>query len=305
MDAPNDDKLAGVMTFVKVVEAGSFALAAERLNVTRSAVGKAIARLERRLGARLLQRSTRSQALTDEGQSYYERCLRALAELEAAEADLDAGRQEPRGRLRVSVPIAMGHFCVAPVLFELARKHPHLRIDISFGDRYVDLIEEGFDLAVRIGELADTSTLAARRLGMQHVSFGASAAYLAQHGTPASLDDLDGHAGIGLSYAGTLVEWHGATGDGRQRAVPMRTQISMDDIQAVAGAAIDGLGIAWLPCWLLGRYVQSGHLVRVLPEHRIASLPVHVVWPKVQHLRSKTRVAIDAMAAQIPAMLAE
>ncbi|KND56995.1 Transcriptional regulator, LysR family [Candidatus Burkholderia verschuerenii] len=271
MDMLKEDKLSGVATFIKVVEAGSFALAAERLDLTRSAVGKSIARLETRLGVRLLHRTTRSQALTDEGQGYYERCLRALAELEAAEADLEAGRLEPRGRLRVSVPLALGHFCVPPVLFDLARRHPQLQIDISFGDRRVDLIEEGFDLAVRIGALPDSPTLVARRLGMQHVSFGASPAYLEEHGTPRTLDDLEAHRGIGLSVAGTVVSWDVTEPDGRPRRVPLRPQLSMDDIQAVAGAVIDGHGIAWLPCWLLARYVRSGHLVAVLPAHRIAS----------------------------------
>ncbi len=238
IDDSKDDKLADIATFIKVVEAGSFALAAQRLDLTRSAVGKSVARLEARLGLRLLHRTTRAQTLTDEGQGYYERCLRALAELEAAEADLDAGRHEPRGRLRVSVPIALGHYCVAPVLFELARRHPHLQIDISFGDRFVDLIDEGFDLAVRIGELDDTPTLAACRLGTQHLSFGAAPAYLARYGAPANIDDLAAHAGIGLSRAGSVMAWDVVAKDGQQ--LLMHSRLSMDDIQAGAGAAIDG-----------------------------------------------------------------
>src|ERR1700752_2088585 len=126
------DILDGVTTFVRVVETGSFALAAERMDVTRSAVGKVITRLETRLGVRLLNRTTRSQTLTEAGQAYYDRCVRALGELEAAEADLESERTDPQGRLRVSVPIAFGHQCVAPVLFELARQHAQLQIDMSF-----------------------------------------------------------------------------------------------------------------------------------------------------------------------------
>ncbi|MGM3275215.1 LysR family transcriptional regulator [Ralstonia sp. 24A2] len=292
------DKLDGVATFVQVVEAGGFALAAERLGLTRSAVGKAIARLEARLGVRLLHRNTRHQVLTTEGQGYYERCVRALAELDAAEADLDNGRVEPSGRLRVSVPEAFGHLCVAPILLGLTRRYPQLHIDLSFSDRYVDLIEEGFDLAVRIGTLHDSGTLAARYLGTQHVSIGASPAYLQQHGIPGSLEALDGHIGIARSHAGGPAPW-----DVQAAGVGVRAQISMDDVQAIAAAAIDGYGLAWLPSWLLARHVQSGALVPVLESYRVSSQEIHAVWPQVRHLRCKTRVAIDALVAHIPATM--
>jgi len=298
-----NDRLDGVTTFVQVVEAGSFALAAERLKLTRSAVGKAITRLETRLGVRLLHRSTRSQTLTTEGQAYYERCVRALAELDVAEAALDNGRVEPSGRLRVSVPEAFGHLCVAPVLLRLARQYPQMQIDLSFSDRFADLIEEGFDLAIRIGELHDSSTLAARRLGTQHVSIGASPAYLATHGMPTSIDELDGHIGIAYSRTGIVVPWNTKAADGRAQRICIRSQISMDDVQAIAAAAIDGFGLAWLPSWLLARYVKSGELISVLDYYRVSSQEIYAVWPKVRHLRCKTRVAIDTLIADIPAMI--
>ncbi|WP_321950723.1 LysR family transcriptional regulator [Paraburkholderia bannensis] len=304
------DNLDGVATFVQVVEAGSFALAAERMNLTRSAVGKAIARLETRLGARLIHRSTRSQSLTAEGQAYYEGCVRALAELDNAQAALDHSGIEPTGRLRVSVPEAFGHLCVAPVLLDLARQYPKLQIDLSFTDRMTDLVEEGIDLAVRIGELRDSTTLVATRLGTQHVVIGASPAYLAQNGTPANLDDLASHVGIAYSSGGNVAPWWGAQGpmgtDGVVKpAPPLRSQISMDDIQAIAAAAIDGYGLAWLPCWLLTRFARSGALVPVLDSYRVRSQEIYAVWPKERHLRAKTRVAIDALKARIPAMIGE
>src|SRR5882724_11319726 len=149
------ERLSGIAAFVQAVEAGSFAQAAERMQMTRSAVGKSIARLEERLGVRLFHRTTRRQSLTHDGQAYYERCVRVLAELEA-------GRREPSGRLRVSAPVIFGRRCVSPVLLSLARKYPGLAVDVSFSDRVVDLIEEGFDLAVRIGTLPDSGSLAAR-----------------------------------------------------------------------------------------------------------------------------------------------
>lgn len=145
--------------FVPVAEAGSFTLAAERMHLARSAIGKVIAKLGARLGTRLLHRATRTQTLTEAGRAYYDRCVRALAELEAAEAELESGHGEPRGRLRVSVPLAFGHHCVAPILFRLASQHLELQIDISYTDRTtVDLVEQHTHLAVRIGELRDGFT---------------------------------------------------------------------------------------------------------------------------------------------------
>ena len=153
----------GVELFLQIVESGNLTEAAERLNLTRSAVGKGLARLEARLGTCLLQRSTRRQRLTEDGQAYYEHCLRALAELEAAESVLESGRQQPRGRLRVSVPLAFGHHYAAPALWALLDRYPELEIDICFSDRMIDLVQEGFDMAVRIGPLPDTDRLSARR----------------------------------------------------------------------------------------------------------------------------------------------
>ncbi|APR75832.1 Transcriptional regulator, LysR family protein [Minicystis rosea] len=299
-----DDKLDGVTTFVQVVESGSFTLAAERMNMTRSAVGKVITRLERRLGVRLLHRTTRSQSLTEDGQAYYDRAVRALAEMEAAESDLELGRHEPRGRLRVSLPLAFGHHCAAPVLMELARRHPRLQIDMSFTDRKVDLLEEGFDLAVRIGKLRDSASLAARPLGVQQGSIGAAPAYLAQHGTPTTVEELDGHACVAYSRAGMALPWDVRDAEGRVRQVTLRPRLSLDDVQAIAAAGVAGFGLVWLPSWLLARYVKSGELLAVLEGWNLARQKIHAVWPQTRYLPVKTRHAVDALVAGIPAMLA-
>ena len=300
-----DDRLNGIATFVQVVEAGSFALAGERLNLTRSAVGKVIARLEKRLGVRLIQRTTRTQSLTEDGQAYYDRCVRALAELDAAEAMLEGGRQQPQGRLRVSVPIAFGHLCVAPVLMNLASRHPSLHIDISFTDRAVDLIEEGFDLAVRIGELRDSTSLAARKLGMQYVSIGASPAYVARHGMPTELDELESHAIVAYSRGGVTAPWDLREPSGQIRRIHVQAQLSMDDVQAIAAAAIAGFGLARIPSWLLARHVRTGELVQVKDRCNLAPQDIHAVWPKTRYMPSKTRRAIDALVTGIPQMLDE
>lgn len=305
MGRPMDDRFDGIATFVQVVDSGSFALAAERLNLTRSAVGKAVARLEARLGVRLLQRTTRSQSLTDDGQVFYDSCVRALAELDAAHAVLEGGRLEPRGRLRVSVPISFGHLCVVPLMLELARKHPTLKIDLSFTDRRVDLVEEGFDLAVRIGSLGDSATLAARRLGVQYTSIGAAPAYIAQHGMPEALDDLVGHAAISYCVAGVASPWELRDDEGRARRIDIEPQLSMDDLQAIAAAAVAGFGLARMPSWLLARHVKNGELVVVKGRCNLPPQDIHVVWPKTRYMPPKTRCAIDALVAGVPALLAE
>ena len=170
--------LQGTLAFVQTVEAGSFTAAAQRLRITKSAVGKSVAQLEQRLGVRLLNRTTRSASLTSEGDTYYRACVRALAELDAAQATLASRRQVPSGRLRVDLPLSFGRRCVAPVLFEIAAKFPELAMEISFNDRRVDLIEEGIDLTVRMGDLEDSAGLVARRLYTQRSVLCAAPSYL-------------------------------------------------------------------------------------------------------------------------------
>lgn len=281
----------GVELFLQIVESGNLTEAAERLNLTRSAVGKGLARLEARLGTSLLQRSTRRQRLTEDGQAYYEHCLRALAELEAAESVLESGRQQPRGRLRASLPLAFGHHYAAPALWGLMDRFPQLEIEISFSDRLIDLAQEGFDLAVRIGALPDTDRLSARRLGEQAIALAASPAYLQRTPRIDSIDDLAGHRGIAYR----------SNGPHRERVA---SPLILDDLQAVADAAIAGVGLAWLPSWLIAHYVLRGQLQAVLPGHREQPMPIHVIWPTATHMPAKTRCAIDALVAGTPSCLA-
>ncbi|WP_371359689.1 LysR family transcriptional regulator [Pseudomonas sp. KT_2_4] len=281
----------GVELFLQIVESGNLTEAAERLNLTRSAVGKGLARLEARLGTCLLQRSTRRQRLTEDGQAYYEHCLRALAELEAAESVLESGRQQPRGRLRVSVPLAFGHHYAAPALWALLDRYPELEIDICFSDRMIDLVQEGFDMAVRIGPLPDTDRLSARRLGQQAMGLAASPGYLQRKGAIGSIDDLAAHRGI--AYRSNTAQ--------RSR---LASPLIVDDLQAVADAAIAGVGLAWLPSWLIAHYALRGQLQAVLPSYREQPAPIHVIWPTAAHMPAKTRCAIDALVAATPSCLA-
>ncbi|MBC6623393.1 LysR family transcriptional regulator [Pseudomonas sp.] len=281
----------GVELFLQIVESGNLTEAAERLSLTRSAVGKGLARLEARLGTCLLQRSTRRQRLTEDGQAYYEHCLRALAELEAAESVLASGRQQPRGRLRVSVPLAFGHHYAAPALWALLDRYPELEIDLCFSDRMIDLVQEGFDMAVRIGPLPDTDRLSARLLGQQVMGLAASPAYLQRKGAIGSIEDLAAHRGI--AYRSNTAQ--------RSR---LASPLIVDDLQAVADAAIAGVGLAWLPSWLIAHYALRGQLQAVLPSYREQPAPIHVIWPTAAHMPAKTRCAIDALVAATPSCLA-
>jgi DNA-binding transcriptional LysR family regulator len=295
------ERLSGIVAFVQAVETGSFAQAAERMQLTRSAVGKSIARLEER---RLFHRTTRRQSPTEDGQAYYERCVRVLAELDAAEAALDTGRREPSGRLRVSAPVLFGRRCVAPVLVSLARKYPGLAVDVSFSDRVVDLIEEGFDLAVRIGTLPDSGSLAARRLGSQRMAICAAPSYLAEHGYPKSVEDLQRHTGVVYGRVGLTAPWSVRDPSGSVREPQIESRLRFDDLQAIADAAVSGAGLAWLPCWLLAPHIRAGELILVMDSQRVLAKDIHAVWPQTRHLPSKMRAAIDALAAEIPGMMA-
>lgn len=199
------DTLKDIPVFVASVEAGSFAQAAVRLHFSRSAVGKSIARLEERLGVRLFHRTTRSQRLTDNGALFYERCLRALEEIRGAESQLETGKHQVNGRLRVAVPVLFGRQCIAPLLIELAQEHPGLELEMSFSDRVVDLVEEGFDMAVRNGALADSSVLVARRLGEHRMVLCAAPDYLLKNGQPQTVDDLRQHTAINYTRAGRVL----------------------------------------------------------------------------------------------------
>jgi DNA-binding transcriptional LysR family regulator len=297
------DRLAGIHEFVAVVEAGGFAAAAARLNLSRSAVGKTVARLEARLGARLCHRTTRALSLTDDGQAFYERCVRMLAELEAGEAALESGRVEPSGKVRVTVPVVFGRRCVAPVLYEAARQHRQLKLEVSFTDRPVDLIEEGYDLAVRNGHLRNVAGLMTRTLARQRMTVCGSPAYLAERGRPVELEDLARHETIAYARASGATPWIFPDENGAMVEAPIDSRIRLDDLEAISDAATAGMGLAWLPCWLIRARVASGELVRVLDNRRAAEFNSSGLWPQSPFLPSRVRVLIDALAARLPAMM--
>ncbi|RKP45934.1 LysR family transcriptional regulator [Trinickia fusca] len=299
------DRLSGISAFVHAAEAGSFALAAERMHLTRSAVGKRIAHLEERLGTRLFHRTTRSQSLTEDGHAFYERCVRALTELEAGEAALTAARHDPQGRLHVSVPVLFGRRCVAPILLELAARYPRLELQMSFTDRVVDLVDESIDLVVRSGRLRDAPTaLVARSLGEQTMLLCAAPVYLARHGTPRTVAELAGHHGVLYAAGRRDVVWPLADEHGTMRDVAMSHRLRFDDLETIVAAVKAGAGIARLPCWLVAEELRAGTLVKLLPHAPGPGVQVHLAWRRTRHLPTRMRVAIDALAAQLPPLLA-
>ena len=296
------DRLTGVSIFVETVEAGGFSAAAARLHLSRSAVGKTVARLEGRLGVRLFHRTTRSQSLTEDGQAFYERCLRALDELRAGEAMLDSGRREAAGRLRVSMPVLFGRRCVAPILTRLAQRHPRLELELNFSDRRVDLIEDGFDLAIRNGPLGEGAGLTARRIAYQRIAVCAAPAYLAARGKPLTIEDLLTHDAVTYAsrHSSRDFTWKFPRDGQTPLEIAPKARLRFDDLEAIADAATAGFGLAWLPCWLIRERVRSGELVRVLEDNPGMVLESHALWPQTPHLPLRVRLAISAVASELP-----
>lgn len=295
------ERFDGVTVFVEVVRLGGFSRAAEHLGLTRSAVGKSMARLEARLATRLFHRTTRVQNLTDDGHIYYEHCQRALAELQAAEAQMESGRHQIAGRLRVSMPVLFGRHCVAPILLNLARQHTALELHLSFNDRPVDVLAEGFDLAIRCGVLGiESDGLRARKLVDQRKLICASPTYLAARGQPQSTADLAGHSILLYRRADRINVWQLADVTGRIVDTPLSSRLLLDDLEAIADAATAGLGLAWLPEWLVKERLHSGDLVTVLNDHPGATMECHALWPSAHPMPLRLRLAVDVLVEQLP-----
>ncbi len=297
---PMVDSFNEIPAFVAAAEAASFAAAARQLNLSRSSVGKTVARLEHRLGVRLFQRTTRRQSLTEDGHAFYESCQRALGELRAGRAMLESGHEAATGTLRVSMPVLFGRLCIAPTLTRLAARHPRLEIELDFDDRHVDLVEDGFDLAVRNGPLADGLNLKTRLLVRQRTLLYAAPDYLDRRGTPSSLDDLPDHAAVAYARSGRLHPWVFPTQDGSRREVVPRARMRFDDLDAVADAAVAGFGIAWLPEWLARTRIASGALIQTLAGVTPLNTDIYAVWPAAPYLPMRVRVAIDALVGEVP-----
>lgn len=294
------DRFTSMTVFVRVVELGSFAAAANALSLSGPMVGKHIRMLEEHLGVRLIARTTRRQNLTDIGQAYYERCRAILADVEGAETQVAEQVAEPRGKLKVTMPVHFGRHCVAPILLELARQYPTLALELSFSDRLSDLTEDGFDLAIRTGSPTDKAGLVARRMARQTMVVCASPGYLAEHGMPKRIDDLAQHQAIIYRRTGPAPQWlFPRDGQAPLEILPPH-RLCLDDLDAIADAAASGLGLAWLPYWLVHERIREGVLVRVLARQPGYLYDVHAHWLQTPHLPRRVRLAVEALAMQLP-----
>ena len=289
------DQIVEITAFVRTVERGSQAGAARQIGVTPAMVGRSLRALEERLGTRLLHRSTATQSLTEAGALFFERASAVLDELAAAEAAVTEGGTEPGGTVRLSAPVVFGARYLAPALARLGTVNGRLAIDLTLNDRRVDLVEEGFDLALRIGRLADTS-LVARRLAPCRLIAVAAPSYLRRRGGPAGPEQLAEHDCLIYAYAGEgrVVRFHGA--DGRVTSVRMEGRFTANNGEALNEAAIAGAGIVISPTFIAGDALRDGRLVPVLPGWTIGELGIFAVFPTARHLPAKVRACVDWMA---------
>jgi DNA-binding transcriptional LysR family regulator len=288
--------LAGMEIFARVVEARSFSGAARRLNVSTSVVSKCVTRMERSLGVRLLNRTTRSISVTEIGQAFYARCAHIVAVAEEAEA-MTAGMQStPRGTLKVNVPVSFGVLHIVPALDGLLAGCPDLHIDMTLSDREVHLAEEGYDVAVLIAA-EPRATLVARRLAPIRQVLCAAPAYLRRHGAPASLADLAQHHCIVFSRLGPERTWH-FDGDNGHASVDVNGSLRLDNENAVRQAVLAGLGIALLPTYIVGADLQQKRLRVVLPEFRPPETSLFATYLPNRYLAAKARVFVDYLVAR-------
>ena len=288
-------RLQGITVFVQAVEAGSFTAAAQRIGLSKSAVGKSVATLEGRLGVRLLDRTTRRLALTAEGADFYQSCLRVLAELDEAESRAATRRREVSGTLRISLPATFGRRWVMPVLCQLARQHLKLTLEVAFTDRAVDLLEENIDLVVRLGEPGNSASLSGRYLGLQRIVTCASPAYFAEHGYPTSIAELASHDCITFGQGGHVFPWKLLDSEGNIVSVKIKGRHTISDGDALRAAVLDGLGIGQFPTWLVVDELKNGTLQTVLARQGIEGASIHALWPATRDMAPKIRAVVDEL----------
>ncbi|WP_338868605.1 LysR family transcriptional regulator [Myxococcus stipitatus] len=284
-----------ILVFMSVVDAGSFVGGGRGVGLTRSAAGKALARLESRLGVRLLHRTTRQVSLTDDGRVFHEHCLQVLSALEDAEASVGRHTGTPQGVLRLTVPGAFGRLLVLPLLDEYLRAWPEVQVEVSFTDRVVDLIEEGFDLAVRIHAASADTRLVSRLVARHRVFVCAAPSYLRARGEPTTLEELAEHDCLLFSSQTRRQRWRLREKGGDWVSVEGRSRLRLDSGEAIRDAAVAGLGLAWLPGFLVDEDLEHGRLKAVLPSCESEAVPIMALYPSKRFLPAKVRRFIDLM----------
>jgi DNA-binding transcriptional LysR family regulator len=286
------DRFAAIGAFVKVVEAGSFAGAAARLGVSVSAVSRYVALLERHLDARLLNRTTRRLSLTEAGRAFQERCVQLLSDLEEAEESAGAGTAAPRGTLRVTCGVSFGIAYVAPAVVAFTARYPQTRCDVDLSDRIVDIVDEGFDAAVRIGAVGGQN-LVARRVGATEGVCCASPSYIARFGEPRTPEELVRHACLTYAYAPQAGLWPFRDREGRDRSVRVGGPVHANNGSFLTVFAVSGVAIVYEPDFIVGADVRAGRLVPLLRSFAPPPTPINVVYPSRRHLSAKVRAFTD------------
>jgi len=288
------DRFAEMRAFVEVVKAGAFIKAADALDLSKAAISRQIADLERRLGTRLIQRTTRRLSLTDEGQRFFEQAKELLAGVEAAEAEVMTRSKEVGGHLRINAPLSFGVLHLAPVWAAFKAKHPKATLEITLGDHVVDLVNDGYDLAIRIAQMQD-STLVSRRLASTRMVLCASPAYLKKHGTPRHPSELAKHSTIAYTLLSTGDDWRFTGPDGPvvARVHPCMHTNNGDTCRA---AALNHNGIILQPSFMVGEDLRRKALIELMPEFRSVELGVYAVYPTRRYLLPRVRAMVDFLA---------
>jgi len=285
------DRLGAMQLFRRVVETGSFSAVSREMQLAQPTVSKQVAALEEYLGSKLLNRSTRQLNLTDAGQNYYQRCCQILDELVDAEADVQAQQSKPSGLLRITMPIGAGRIKILPILWQFQKDYPDLKLNINLDDSYMDMLKEGIDVAIRIGELND-STLIARKLGTIPRYTVASPAYLEQNGEPQNLTDLHQHNCIVYSLLSTQNTWHFHGPNGKEK-IQVQGNFSSNSPEAVREAVLADKGVAVLLGWLIEDDIKYGRMKIVMQDYAPTILDIHALYPQRRFMPVKLRLFLD------------
>lgn len=288
------DMLTQINVFAAVVNKGSFVAAAEQLGMSRPMASKHLARLEYDLGIRLLNRTTRRVALTEEGRAFYDRCKDILENIDEAVREAGESQLTPRGLLRVNAPLSFGYMHLARGVAEYQKKYPEVTVELQLNDRQIDMVEEGFDLSIRIGSLSDSS-LVARKLGESRLILCAAPKYLAEHGVPETPEDLAEHNCLRYTYLEHGDLWR-FTRNGQVTSVQVGGKLDANNGDALVQAALMGAGIVMQPCYLVGERLKDGSLTRLLPAYDADILGIYAIYPENRRLPQKTRTFIDFLA---------
>lgn len=290
-------KIEEIQVFVQIVDSATITAAAEQLKLAKSAVSRRLSELEARLGVELFHRTTRKMSLTDSGHAFYQRCLQILDDLAEAEYSVSQLHREIRGGIKVAAPLSFGLMHVGPALIEFQQQHPGIKFDIDFNDREVDLIQEGFDVGIRIAELKDSS-LIARKLAELSLTVCASPEYIRKHGEPGSPEDLQQHACISYSYLSRPDRWEFLDQQGKPVSVNINKTITANNGSFMRDAAVAGLGIIRQPTFIAYEYIANGMLVPVLQDYKITPINAYAIYPPTRHLSKRVRQFVDFLATR-------